>query len=113
MGSVFVDTRMRPATYDEVDFTLASLGNADLRGVDLTGCRMREANLTSTDLRKAVLRSVDLAGARTVGAKMEESDLRGAVVDASLWVGAGVRGAKIELMQAVAFAAAQGLIVES
>lgn len=112
MGSTFVDSRMRPATYDEVDFTLASLGNADLRGLDLTGCRMREANLVSADFRKATVRSVDFSGARAVDAKFDEADLRGAVADASLWVSASVRSAKIELMQAVAYAAAHGLVVE-
>lgn len=112
MGSVFVDSRMRPAVYDEVDFTLAALGNVDLRGLDLTGCRMREANLVSADFRKAILRSVDFAGARTVDAKFDEADLRGAVADQSLWVSASVRGAKIELMQAVAYAGANGLVVE-
>ena len=112
MGSTFVDSRMRPATYDEVDFTLTALGKADLRGLDLTGCRMREANLVSTDFRKATVSSVDFSGARTVDATFDEADLRGALVDSSLWVSASVRGAKIELMQAVAYAGAQGLVVE-
>ena len=52
-------------TFDEVDFTLAVLGGNDLRGVDLGGCRLREASLVETDLRKAVLRGADLSGART------------------------------------------------
>lgn len=73
---------------------------------------MREANLVSTDFRKATVSSVDFSGARTVDATFDEADLRGALVDSSLWVSASVRGAKIELMQAVAYAGAQGLVVE-
>ena len=40
MGSVFTNCRLRPVVLDEVDLTLAVLGGADLRGVDLTGCRL-------------------------------------------------------------------------
>ena len=40
LGSVFERCRMRPLTLDEVDFTLAVLGGNDLRGVDLSGCRL-------------------------------------------------------------------------
>ena len=41
LGSVFVQCRMRPMTFDEVDFMLAVLGGNDLRGVaDLGGCRL-------------------------------------------------------------------------
>ncbi|WP_196770655.1 pentapeptide repeat-containing protein, partial [Mycobacterium colombiense] len=32
LGSVFVQCRLRPITFDEVDFTLAVLGGIDLRG---------------------------------------------------------------------------------
>jgi len=45
LGSVFTECRMRPMKLVEVDFTLAVLGGADLRGVDLSDCRMREASL--------------------------------------------------------------------
>ena len=84
LGSVFVACRMRPITFDEVDFTLAVLGGNDLRGVDLSGCRLREASLV-------------------------EADLRGATVDPSLWRTASLAGARVDVGQAVAFAAAQGL----
>jgi uncharacterized protein YjbI with pentapeptide repeats len=76
LGSVFVDCRMRPVTFDEVNFTLAVLGGNDLRGLDLGGCRLREASLVEADLRKAVLRGADLSGARTTGARMDDADLR-------------------------------------
>lgn len=45
LGSVFVQCRLRPITFDEVDFTLAVLGGIDLRGVDLSGCRLPETSL--------------------------------------------------------------------
>lgn len=112
IGSTFVDCRLRPATYDEVDFTLVGFGGADLRGVDLTGCRFGEANLVNADLRKATLTSADLTGARATGAKLDSADLRSARVDANLWVAASLAGARIELIQAAAYAQANGLSVE-
>ena len=45
LGSVFEQCRLRPVTFDEVDFTLAVLGGNDLRGLDLSGCRLRETSL--------------------------------------------------------------------
>jgi uncharacterized protein YjbI with pentapeptide repeats len=98
--------------FDECDFTLVSLGGADLRGLDLTDCRFREANLVRTDLRRALLRSADLLGARTGGAKFDGADLRGAHVDANLWTAASLDKAQIELTQAIAYATANGLMVE-
>ena len=112
IGSTFVDCRLRPATFDEVDFTLAGLGGADMRGMDLSGCRMVEANIVETDLRKATLTSVDLTGARTSGAKLDGANLRGARTDADFWVTVSLVGAKIEFVQAVAYARARGLSVE-
>ena len=106
---VFTECRMRPMKLIEVDFTLAVLGGADLRGVDLSDCRMREASLVEADLRKAVLRRADLSGARLQNAKLDEADLRGARVDPTLWTAAALRGAKVDIEQAMAYAAAHGL----
>jgi uncharacterized protein YjbI with pentapeptide repeats len=83
-GSVFVQCRLRPLTFDEVDFSLAVLGGNDLRGVDMGGCRLRETSLVETDLRKAVL--------------------RGATIDASLCV---------DVSQALAYALAHGLRLDA
>ena len=102
---------MRPVVCEEVDFTLAVLAGADLRGVDLSGCRLREASLVRADLRKAVLRGCDLSGMRTQGLRLEEADLRGARIDATLWTTAAYRGARVGVDQALAFAAAHGLDV--
>ncbi|WP_250662806.1 pentapeptide repeat-containing protein, partial [Mycobacterium tuberculosis] len=81
----------------------------DLRGLNLTGCRLRETSLVDTDLRKCVLRGADLSGARTTGARLDDADLRGATVDPVLWRTASLVGARVDVDQAVAFAAAHGL----
>ncbi|OBH07541.1 MULTISPECIES: pentapeptide repeat-containing protein [unclassified Mycobacterium] len=109
LGSVFVQCRMRPMAFDEVDFTLAVLGGNDLRGLDLSGCRLREASLVEADLRKAVLRGADLSGVRTTGARLDDADLRGAIVDPSVWRTASLAGARVDVGQAMAFALAHGL----
>jgi len=113
LGSVFVQCRMRPMTFDEVDFTLAVLGGNDLRGVDLGGCRLRETSLVETDLRKAVLRGADLSGARTTGTRLDDADLRGATVDGALWRTASLSGARVDVPQALAFAVAHGLCLDA
>ena len=59
-----------------------------------------------------LLRSADLFGARTGGAKFDGADLRGAHVDANLWTAASLDKAQIELTQAIAYATANGLVVE-
>lgn len=113
LGSVFERCRMRPLTLDEVDFTLAALGGNDLRGVDLSGCRLRETSLVQTDLRKAVLCGADLTGARTTGTRLDDADLRGAVVDPSLWTTTSLTRARVDIAQALAYAAAHGLRMDS
>ena len=100
-------------TLDEVDFTLAVLGGNDLRGVDFSGCRLRETSLVQTDLRKAVLCGADLTGARTTGTRLDDADLRGAVVDPSLWTTASLAGTRVDVAQAIGYAAAHGLRMDS
>jgi uncharacterized protein YjbI with pentapeptide repeats len=98
LGSVFVRCQLRPV-----------LGGNDLRGIDFSGCRLRETNLVEADLRKALLRGADLSGARTTGIRLDEADLRGATVDASLWTTASLARTRIDIDQAIAYAAAHGL----
>jgi len=113
LGSVFVQSRMRPLALDDVDFTLAGLGGVDLRGLDLSGCRLAEANLVETDLRKAVLSGADLTGARTIGTRLDDADLRGARVDPTLWTTASLTGTRIDIAQAIGYAAARGLRLDA
>jgi hypothetical protein len=44
---------------------------------------------------------------------MEDADLRGAIVDPSLWTTASLARARIDIAQALAFAAAHGLRLDS
>jgi uncharacterized protein YjbI with pentapeptide repeats len=44
LGSVFMQCRLRPLTFDEVDFMLAVLGGADLTGAQTTGTRLDAAD---------------------------------------------------------------------
>ncbi|QUR66539.1 pentapeptide repeat-containing protein [Mycobacterium spongiae] len=113
LGSVFVECRLRPLEFDEVDFTLAVLGGNDLRGVDLSGCRLRETSLVEADLRKCSLRGADLTGARTIGTRLDDADLRGASLDPTLWQTASLAGARIDVPQALAFALAHGLRLDA
>ncbi len=113
LGSVFVHCGMRPCVFDEVDFTLAVLGGNDLRGIDLSGCRLREASLVETDLRKCILRGADLSGARTTGARLDDADLRGATLDPALWRTASLVGARVDVGQGLAFALAHGLRLDA
>jgi uncharacterized protein YjbI with pentapeptide repeats len=87
----------------------AALKLGDLRGVDLSGSRLREASLVETDPRNAVLRGADLSGARTTGARLDDADLRGATVDPALWTTASLAGARVDVPQALAYAVAHGL----
>lgn len=53
LGSVFVQCRLRPITFDEVDFTLTVLGGIDLRGVDLSGSTVDPTLWTTASLAGA------------------------------------------------------------
>ena len=77
--------------------------------MNLSGLRLRDANLTDADLRGADLRDADLTGARLLRARLSGADLRGARIDADGLVQAALRGARIDLETAVRFAAAHGL----
>jgi uncharacterized protein YjbI with pentapeptide repeats len=56
LGSVFVQCRMRPIFFDEVDFTLAVLGGNDLRGAVVDPSLWRTASLAGArvDVGQAV-----------------------------------------------------------
>jgi uncharacterized protein YjbI with pentapeptide repeats len=66
-----------------------------------------------TDLRKALLCGADLTGARTTGTKLDDADLRGAVVDPSLWTTASLASVRVDIAQALAYAAAHVLRMDS
>ena len=70
-------------------------------------------NASVADLRTAVLCGADLTGARTTGTRLDDADLRGAVVDPSLWTTASLTRARVDIAQALAYAAAHGLRMDS
>jgi len=111
MGSNFVDCVLRPITFIEVDFTLASFVKAPLYDLKLGGQRFRETNLSEADLRNTDLSQADLMGARLLDAKLDGADLRGAKIDANGLRQAKLAGALIDIDTAIAFAAAYGLVV--
>jgi uncharacterized protein YjbI with pentapeptide repeats len=60
-----------------------------------------------------VLCGAELTGARTTGARLDDADLRGAIVDPSLWTTASLTRARVDIAQALAYAAAHGLRMDS
>jgi uncharacterized protein YjbI with pentapeptide repeats len=60
-----------------------------------------------------LLRGADLTGARTTGTRLDDADLRGAIVDPSLWTTASLAGARIDIEQALTYAVAHGLRLDS
>ena len=101
-----LDSRVRPLTLTDCDLTLAALGGIDLRRTDLSGLRMREANLVEADLREADLRGADLTGA-AARHRLDGADL-GARLDADALV-RPADGTTVDVETALAFAAAHGL----
>ena len=86
--------------------------SADLRGLDLSTCIFRDADLTRADMRYAVLRTVDLLGARPVGVRLDGADLRGAHIGPALWRSAELDHTRIEQSQAIGYARAHGLDID-
>lgn len=112
LGSVFVDCGLlRTITLSDCDLTLVSLAGGVLRGTNLSGMRLREANLTGTDLRSANLREADLTGATLSGTRLTDADLRGARLDTRALTAADLTGTHVDVDIAVRYAAAHGLIV--
>ena len=73
------------------DLRGANLSEANLRGADLRGANLSEANLRGADLSEANLSEADLRGANLRGANLGDADLR----DADLR-GANLRGADLD-----------------
>ena len=60
------------------DLRGANLSEANLRGADLRGANLSEANLRGADLSEANLSEADLRGANLRGANLGDADLRDA-----------------------------------
>lgn len=72
------------------------LRGADLRGANLTRCKLRGLDLGEADLRGAVLRSSDLRRARLEAARLGEADLAGADLRSARLGKADLGGALLE-----------------
>jgi len=96
LGSVFVQCRLRPLTFDEVDFSLAVFGGNDLGGVDMGGCRLRAA------------KGDQLGGDRPAQGRAARRDHRRVVVRT-----ASLAGARVDVPQALAYALAHGLRLDA
>ncbi|MFI6226470.1 pentapeptide repeat-containing protein [Micromonospora echinospora] len=82
VGSTFTDCELRPLRVEGGDWSFVALPKADLRGVRLTGVRMREVDLTGADLTGGVLTNADLSGGHFAGARLTRCDLRGSDLSA-------------------------------
>jgi fluoroquinolone resistance protein len=93
---------------------LASLAGLRLPSCDLSGSRLREANLEGADLTGADLRDCDLFQAELDGARLDRADLTGAEISGlNLLRLASFSGMKINANQQYALLAALGVDVEA
>ena len=77
------------------DLRGAYLQDADLRGAELRGADLQGANLQDADLRGADLRSAELRGADLQGADLQDAYLRGANLQDADLRGADLQGANL------------------
>ena len=79
-----------------MDLANAQLAGADLRAARLAGANLRRANLRGACLERAVLRGAKLNGADLRGASLERTDLREANLSDSNLEGAVISAAKLK-----------------
>jgi fluoroquinolone resistance protein len=109
VGSSFHQSQLRPLRIIGGDWSFVALPGADLRGIAVTGARMREADLTGANCADAVITDTDLSGAQLHGASFVKADLRGSDLSALDPTVTGVRDAIINAEQAIVIAQAIGL----
>lgn len=78
---------IREGTIDKTTLQQVDLSGAILRGADLRGAFLSEANLKGADLRRTFLSEANLSGA----------DLRGAILSGAILWGANLKGAGLSL----------------
>ena len=98
----------RPLRVEGGDWSFVALPRADLRGVRLTGVRMREVDLTGADLTGGVLTNADLSGGQLAGARLTRCDLRGSDLSAVDPTAVQRTGAIIDPDQALVLARTMG-----
>ncbi|GAA1772049.1 pentapeptide repeat-containing protein [Luedemannella helvata] len=111
VGSRFVECELRPLRADGGDWSFVGLAETDLRGVSLTGLRMREVDLSGANCEGATLTGLDLTGAELRGARLDRSDLRGSDLSTLDPLAVTRAGARISAEQAVVIAMALGFAI--
>ena len=111
VGSRFVECTLRPLSAVGGDWSFVSLADADLRGVTLSGLRMREADLRGAACDGAVLTGLDLSGAELRGARLDRCDLRGSDLSTLDPTEVSRAGAVVSAEQAVVLAMALGFTI--
>ncbi|MBB5872447.1 uncharacterized protein YjbI with pentapeptide repeats [Allocatelliglobosispora scoriae] len=109
VGSSFTESAVRPMRITGGDWSFVGLAGADLRGVTITGTRMREVDLTAANCTDAVIVDTDLSGGQLHSAKFGGCDLRGSDLTALDPTLVELRGAVINSDQAIIIAQALGL----
>jgi hypothetical protein len=77
-----------------LDLSGKELHDADLRGADLTDVQLRDADLTGSDLTNANLHDADLTGANLKAADLAGADLSGALIFDTQFQHANIGGIK-------------------
>ncbi|ARI83209.1 pentapeptide repeats family protein [Microcystis aeruginosa FACHB-905 = DIANCHI905] len=88
---------IREGTIDKTTLQQVDLSGAILRGADLRGAFLSEANLKGADLRRAFLSEANLSGADLSEANLSGADLRGAILSGAILWGANLKGAGLSL----------------
>jgi len=111
-GSTFAKQDLSLVNVSEGDWSLVSMRECNLRGLDLRRVRLTDADLGHADLRNADLRLADLSGANLDGARLRGVDLRGAHLERIGLASLQLKGIRIDLQQAALIVTALGARVE-
>jgi hypothetical protein len=82
-------------TDEEVEYGRIDLSNTDLRGANLQGAYLREANLQGADLEGAYLREANLQGANLEIADLQRAVLEGANLQEAFLVASNLERARL------------------
>ena len=90
---------------------MVTMRQQKLDGLDFTGARLSDADLSESSLRRTVFADADLSGATLRGADLRDADLRGARVDGIDLAQARFAQTRMDVDAALAVAAAQGIVI--
>ncbi|HCQ18645.1 MAG TPA: pentapeptide repeat-containing protein [Dermacoccus sp.] len=110
-GSTFADCGWRHTTIVGGHWAMVTMRQQKLDGLDFTGARLSDADLSESSLRRTVFADADLSGATLRGADLRDADLRGARVDGIDLAQARFAQTRMDVDAALAVAAAQGIVI--